>query len=86
MPKITYITPGGKTIVVENAHGTLMSAAVANHVEGIEGECGGVCSCATCHIHIDPAWMDKVTKTFSCPMPSIGGRRCSEPRQSTSLS
>ncbi|NCY08619.1 MAG: 2Fe-2S ferredoxin, partial [Betaproteobacteria bacterium] len=41
MPKITYITPGGKTIVVENAHGTLMSAAVANHVEGIEGECGG---------------------------------------------
>ncbi|NDE94371.1 MAG: 2Fe-2S ferredoxin, partial [Betaproteobacteria bacterium] len=31
MPKITYITPGGKTIVVENAHGTLMSAAVANH-------------------------------------------------------
>ncbi|NBO04022.1 MAG: 2Fe-2S ferredoxin [Betaproteobacteria bacterium] len=60
MPKITYITPGGKTIVVENAHGTLMSAAVANHVEGIEGECGGVCSCATCHIHIDPAWMDKV--------------------------
>ena len=29
-------------------------------VKGIEGECGGVCSCATCHIYIDPAWMDKV--------------------------
>ncbi len=60
MPNVTYITPAGETRVIENAEGTLMSAAVANQVEGIDGDCGGVCSCATCHVHVDPAWTDKV--------------------------
>ncbi|BAM04243.1 2Fe-2S iron-sulfur cluster-binding protein [Phycisphaera mikurensis] len=60
MPQVTYITPAGETRVVENAEGTLMSAAVANQVEGIDGDCGGVCSCATCHVHVDPAWQEKV--------------------------
>jgi ferredoxin, 2Fe-2S len=29
-------------------------------VPGITGDCGGVCSCATCHVKIDPAWVEKV--------------------------
>lgn len=60
MPKVTYITPRGDEVVVDNAEGTLMHAAVENQVEGIDGDCGGVCSCATCHVHVDPAWADKV--------------------------
>jgi len=60
MPTVTYLTPSGDTRIVGNASGTLMSAAVANGVEGIDGDCGGVCSCATCHVHIDPAWRKKV--------------------------
>ncbi|MEM9420405.1 MAG: 2Fe-2S iron-sulfur cluster-binding protein [Planctomycetota bacterium] len=60
MPKVTYITPAGDEVVVENAEGNLMTAAVENQVTGIDGDCGGVCSCATCHIHVDPAWTDKV--------------------------
>lgn len=60
MPKVTYITPDDETVVVDNAEGTLMTAAVANQVEGIDGDCGGVCSCATCHVHIDPDWTEKV--------------------------
>ena len=60
MSKITYITPAGETIVVEEDQGTLMSAAVKNQVEGIDGDCGGVRSCATCHIHVDPDWFAKV--------------------------
>jgi 2Fe-2S ferredoxin len=60
MPTITYISPDGRTIVVENAEGTLMTAAVANQVDGIDGDCGGVCSCATCHVHVDPAWRERV--------------------------
>ena len=23
--------------------------------------CGGCCSCATCHVHVDPAFVDRVT-------------------------
>ena len=60
MPRVTYITPSGQEIVVENAEGNLMTTAVQNRVEGIDGDCGGVCSCATCHVHVDPEWVEKV--------------------------
>ena len=26
----------------------------------IEAACGGCCSCATCHVYIDPAWLEAV--------------------------
>ena len=29
-------------------------------MEGILGECGGCCSCATCHCYVDDAWLEKV--------------------------
>jgi 2Fe-2S ferredoxin len=61
MPTVTYIQPDGKTRVVEAAAGTtVMEAAVDNDVAGIVAECGGACSCATCHVYVDPAWLDKL--------------------------
>jgi 2Fe-2S ferredoxin len=32
-----------------------MQAATANGVDGIVGECGGSCACATCHCYVDEA-------------------------------
>ena len=26
----------------------------------IDADCGGACSCATCHVYVDEAWLDKV--------------------------
>lgn len=60
MPKVTYITSSGNEIVVPDAEDNLMQAAVENEVEGILGDCGGVAACATCHVHIDPQWVDTV--------------------------
>ena len=37
-----------------------MLAAVNNNVPGIVAECGGACSCATCHVHVDPDWYDRL--------------------------
>lgn len=52
MAKITFIQTNGEKIVVEGTSGSLMKLARDNGVKGIEGECGGVCSCATCHCHV----------------------------------
>lgn len=40
--------------------GNLMTVAVENEVEDIDGDCGGVCACGTCHVHIAPEWIDRV--------------------------
>jgi 2Fe-2S ferredoxin len=61
MPKVTYIQPDGSERVVEARAGTtVMEAAIDNDVKGIVAECGGACSCATCHVYVDPAWAPKL--------------------------
>jgi 2Fe-2S ferredoxin len=61
MPKILFIEHNGKEHLVEAEDGkSVMQTAVENMVPGIVGDCGGACSCATCHGYVDPAWQDKV--------------------------
>lgn len=57
MPKITYIEHDGTEHVVDADVGmTVMEAAVKHQVPGIEAECGGACSCATCHVYVEENW------------------------------
>jgi 2Fe-2S ferredoxin len=56
MTQITYIQPDGQAVSVNVTEGwSLMQAAIASGVEGIVGECGGSCACATCHCYVDEA-------------------------------
>src|SRR5260370_6863991 len=67
MPKITFVCFSGESRTVEVASGTsLMRAATDNRVAGIDGDCGGNCACATCHVYIDSAWADRVGARTSC--------------------
>jgi 2Fe-2S ferredoxin len=61
MPRVTFIQPDGVERLVEAPTGTtVMEAAIDHDVEGIVAECGGACSCATCHVYVDPAWSGKL--------------------------
>ena len=61
MPKIIYIEHNGKEHEIEVPAGwSVMEGAVKNLVPGIDADCGGACACATCHVYVDPAWLDKI--------------------------
>ena len=67
MPKVTYIEYNGTKFDIEVQDGwTLMQGATLNGVSGIEGECGGSCGCATCHIYVDEVFLDKLDPPNSC--------------------
>ena len=54
MPKVVFITlDGAQRVVDANVGESVMAAAVRNGIPGIIGECGGNCSCATCHVYVD---------------------------------
>ncbi len=58
--KVTWVLPGGEEVLADVAPGTnLMEAAQASNVAGIQGECGGSLSCATCHVWVDAEWREK---------------------------
>ena len=61
MPKITFIQPDGAKQTVEIPLGwSVMEGAVRTNVLGIDADCGGACACATCHVHVEPEWQDKL--------------------------
>jgi ferredoxin, 2Fe-2S len=60
MPKVTFIEHDGTVHDVDAELGeSLMEAAMRGSVSGIVAECGGSCTCATCHVYIDEAWFAK---------------------------
>ncbi|MFN4145306.1 MAG: 2Fe-2S iron-sulfur cluster-binding protein [Runella sp.] len=59
MTQITYIEPSGIAKTYELPLGaTIMEGAIQNGVAGIVAQCGGSCSCATCHVYIDEAFVE----------------------------
>ena len=62
MPKITFKDTNNVTIKTVDAKigWSLMEIAIENQIPGIYGECGGGCSCATCHIYVEPDKTDKM--------------------------
>ena len=60
MPKITYIEHNGTPHTIEVSNGlTVMEGAVQNNIPGIDADCGGECSCATCHVMVNSDWVAK---------------------------
>jgi 2Fe-2S ferredoxin len=61
MPKITYIEFNGQEHVVDVEAGlSIMEGAKRNGITGIDADCGGACSCGTCHVYVSPDWLARV--------------------------
>ena len=61
MPRVSYRQANGTTSVVEVPLGdSVMDGALDHNVPGILGQCGGGCTCCTCHCYVAPAWADRL--------------------------
>ena len=61
MPKLIVVDRAGVEKTIEAQTGlTLMEAIRDNGFDELLALCGGCCSCATCHVYVDPAFADKL--------------------------
>jgi 2Fe-2S ferredoxin len=63
MYQVHFISFDGIRRSVETQIGdNLMRAATDNAVPGIDGDCGGQCACATCHVYVSAPWSEHLPK------------------------
>jgi 2Fe-2S ferredoxin len=73
MPRVTFVSFTGERRDVDVATDTtLMRAAVDNGVPGIDGDCGGHCACATCHVYIEAPWSARLAQRSDAEEDMLG--------------
>ena len=59
--QVTYIEDNGASHTIDVREGqSLMDAATKHRIPGIDGDCGGACACATCHVYVAPEWFERL--------------------------
>jgi 2Fe-2S ferredoxin len=59
MITVTLVSPdtGAERTLEAQPGQSLMQAAIAANAPGIEGDCGGLLTCATCHVYVREPWL-----------------------------
>ena len=61
MPKLIVTKRDGATVELDGQAGlSVMEVIRDGGIDELLALCGGCCSCATCHVHVDPDWADRV--------------------------
>jgi ferredoxin, 2Fe-2S len=83
MPDVTYIAhTGASTTIAGDVGDSVMATATRNGVAGIVGECGGVLSCATCHVFVEPDDVERLPAMSALEDEMLDG--AAEDRRTTS--
>jgi 3-phenylpropionate/trans-cinnamate dioxygenase ferredoxin reductase subunit len=63
--RVTYIQADGSQRAVDVQVGlSMMEGSVRNNLPGILAECGGTCSCGTCHVHVAGEWLERLPEPY----------------------
>ena len=63
MPKLIVVNREGEEQALEGDAGlSVMEVIRDNGIDELLALCGGCCSCATCHVYVDPAFADALPK------------------------
>ena len=61
MAKLTVTLRDGTTTEIAGKPGLSVMQNLRNGgIEEVLALCGGCCSCATCHVYVDPTWLGRV--------------------------
>lgn len=77
MPKVVYRHPDGAETVLDGATGeSVMTLAIQNGLDGIIGECGGSCACATCHVYVSESFLGSLADMDELESDMLEGAAC----------
>ena len=74
MPLLRVIDRNGVEHQVEAKTGLKVMETLRDLEYGVAAICGGMCSCATCHVYVDPEWTSKLPAAMSDERELLAGR------------
>ena len=60
MVRLVVTNRAGQQVKVEASSGISLIENIRELDSSVDAICGGLCACATCHVHIDPAWANRL--------------------------
>ena len=82
MAKLAVTDRSGRLVEVEGQTGISVMENLRELEDSVDAICGGLCSCATCHVFIDPDWMDKLPPRHEEEAMLVGDSMNFDPRRS----
>jgi ferredoxin, 2Fe-2S len=72
MPQVRVIDRDGAEHELDVAAGSVLMEPLRDMDDGVAAICGGMCSCATCHVYVDPAWVGRLKAPMSDETDMLG--------------
>ena len=60
MARLAVTDREGRQVEIEGQAGISVMENIRELDDSVDAICGGLCSCATCHVHVDPEWAAKL--------------------------